>query len=510
MNQNKTLTPPRPGAAYIRVSTHLQEELSPDAQKRLLLDYAKANNIVISRDYIFLDGGVSGKKADKRPAFMRMIALAKENPAPFSVILVWKFSRFARNQEESIVYKSLLRRQCHVEVISVSEPIMDGPFGSLIERIIEWMDEYYSVRLSGEVFRGMSEKALRGGYLARPPLGYRIERRGEPPVVVPEEAATVRAIFHKYVEENMGIFDIARDLNALGLKTREQKPFERRGVEYILQNPVYCGMVRWNVRESETQQIKDRDEWILTAGRHEPIIPKELFDRAQKRRKQTCHPSGARPSSTYRHWLGGIVKCPACGRTMIAKHMKDKRYGRSYCYFTCYGYSKGKCIAKCTVSSRKLEPVVLAAIQEAMISRNLSFERKIPAGAEKAGELRLLQERLDRLPDKEARIKEAYRSGIDTLEEYRQNKELIHRERELLQAQMNTCAPTKNTAEDPAAARSRRINGIRDILVSEDFTDTQKNTALKSIVSKIVYQKDIDCVNVYYDYSGQRPGDRKS
>ena len=26
---------------------------------------------------------------------------------PFSVILVWKFSRFARNQEESIVYKSM-------------------------------------------------------------------------------------------------------------------------------------------------------------------------------------------------------------------------------------------------------------------------------------------------------------------------------------------------------------------------------------------------------------------
>ena len=118
MNPNKTLTPLRTGAAYIRVSTHMQEELSPDAQKRILLDYAKAHNIVITQDYIFQDGGISGKKADKRPAFMRMISLAKEKPAPFSVILVWKFSRFARNQEESIVYKSLLRKQCHVEVVS--------------------------------------------------------------------------------------------------------------------------------------------------------------------------------------------------------------------------------------------------------------------------------------------------------------------------------------------------------------------------------------------------------
>ena len=30
--------------------------------------------------------------------------------------------------------------------------------GSLIERIIEWMDEYYSIRLSGEVLRGMKKK----------------------------------------------------------------------------------------------------------------------------------------------------------------------------------------------------------------------------------------------------------------------------------------------------------------------------------------------------------------
>lgn len=81
------------------------------------------------------------------------------------VILVWKFSRFARNQEESIVYKSLLSKKHNVEVTSVSEPLVDGPFGSLIERIIEWMDEYYSIRLSGEVTRGMTEKALRGGYL---------------------------------------------------------------------------------------------------------------------------------------------------------------------------------------------------------------------------------------------------------------------------------------------------------------------------------------------------------
>ena len=57
------------GAAYIRVSTDRQEELSPDAQKRLILDYAKKNSIIISEDMIFQDIGISGKRAEKREEF---------------------------------------------------------------------------------------------------------------------------------------------------------------------------------------------------------------------------------------------------------------------------------------------------------------------------------------------------------------------------------------------------------------------------------------------------------
>ena len=158
----------RTGALYIRVSTADQAELSPDAQKRLLLDYAKKNNIVISNDFVYMES-VSGRRAQKRPEFQKMIATAKQESHPIDVILVWKYSRFARNQEESIVYKSMLKKD-GVEVISVSEPLIDGPFGTLIERIIEWMDEYYSIRLSGEVLRGMKEKALKNGYQATPCL----------------------------------------------------------------------------------------------------------------------------------------------------------------------------------------------------------------------------------------------------------------------------------------------------------------------------------------------------
>ena len=63
----------RIGAIYIRVSTEKQEELSPDAQLRLLFEYAERNDIIIPKEYIFQDNGISGRKADKRPDFQKMI-----------------------------------------------------------------------------------------------------------------------------------------------------------------------------------------------------------------------------------------------------------------------------------------------------------------------------------------------------------------------------------------------------------------------------------------------------
>ena len=143
----------RIAAAYIRVSTDDQTELSPDSQLAVIRDYASKNGYVIPEERIYMDEGISGRTAAKRPAFNRMIADAKEAAHPFDCVLVWKFSRFARNQEESVVYKAMLRKD-NIEVISVSEPLIEGPFGGLIERILEWMDEYYSIRLSGEVNRG--------------------------------------------------------------------------------------------------------------------------------------------------------------------------------------------------------------------------------------------------------------------------------------------------------------------------------------------------------------------
>lgn len=485
---------------YVRVSTNMQEELSPDSQEKLIRDYCKKNNFVLLK--IFFEIGVSGRSADKRPAFQEMIASAKSKEHPVDAILVWKYSRFARNQEESIVYKSLLKKQNKVDVISISEPLIDGPFGSLIERIIEWMDEYYSIRLSGEVFRGMKENATRGAFQARPPLGYKIVERGKPPVIVPEEADIVKMIFDKYVNESWGFFDIARYLNKLGYKTSHGKNFERRSIEYIIQNPIYCGMIRWNRTCNATNEIKDKSEWIVVDAEHEPIISKEIYQLAQNRFYSTYKPVGARPSSTYRHWLSGLLKCPECGRTMTANTLK-RRNGDSYSYFQCYGYSKGKCVKSNGVSSLVLEKEVLSLIKEAIDSNDVQYELKRHEPIESKNEIEQLEEQISRLESKEKRIKASYREGIDTLEEYKENKQLIQEERDYLESQLEELKNHKEseTPDNVNGKMLSRIVSVYSILTSDNYTTAAKSEALKQIVEKIIYDRASDTLKIYYYYN---------
>lgn len=333
MNKTDYSSDSQSGALYIRVSTDKQEELSPDAQKRLLLDYAQKHKIIIKEEYIFIEKGVSGRNAKKRPEFQRMISLAKSTPSPFQTILLWKFSRFARNQEESIVYKSMLRKQCGVNVISITEPIMEGPFGSLIERIIEWMDEYYSINLSGETIRGMTEKAIRGGYQSTPPLGYKAVGNGLPFLVQEKESKIVSYIFQQYCNFHKSPTAIARQLNEMEIHTKRGGTFDKRNVTYILRNPFYIGQLNWN--------------GISAPGQHQTFISDEIFQKAQKLLDATVVSPKRRSISTCRHWLSGLVKCSVCGASLSYNHCR-------YPYFSCWKYAKGYHREICSISEKKL------------------------------------------------------------------------------------------------------------------------------------------------------------
>lgn len=491
----------RIGAAYVRVSTDGQMDLSPESQLDSILTYAKNNNIIIPKENIFMESeGRSGKKADNRPQFQKMIATAKTKPKPFDCILVWKFSRFARNQDESTFYKGMLRKKLSIDVISISEPVLDGMYGRLIEMIIEWQDEFYSYNLAQDVTRGMKTKATNGGYQARPPLGYRIPYHKATPEIVPEEAEIVRMIFDKYVNEKMSIYALTRYLNNLGLKTSRGKPFEKRSLEYILQNPSYAGIIRWNRTCNETNEIKDKSEWIIAPGQHPAIISEELFNQAVMRYESEYKRKRAKPSEITKHWLSGLLKCSSCGRTLSSCVRHTKTQGDNYS-FQCYGYLKGKCKDNHYVREEEIAPAVLTALKEVIECGTVTYEIKTTAKSEDTHEIDALKNMLQKLEIKERRARDAYMDGIDTIDEYKKNKLLLNKERESIELSLSQLLEKQATLKnksDHDTQMLKNISSVIDILESPHFSSIQKNIAIKSIVDRIIFNHDDKHIIVYY------------
>lgn len=471
------------GALYIRVSTGKQEELSPDAQKRLLLDYAKKNEIYIDKNHIYMENGISGKQADKRPAFQRMIAAAKGKPRPFDVILVWKFSRFARNQDESAFYKSILRKKCGVDVISITEPIMDGMYGRLIEMIIEWSDEFYSYNLAQEVSRGMSEKALRGGYQSTPCLGYRAVGDGKPHVLDEQEYKIIQYIFDQYDLRYLDTTTIAHNANRIGYRTKRGNIFEKRSIERILKNPFYAGQVTWN--------------GITFHGSHETRLDLERFQKRLTRMNSEYRPLKRRNVSSCSHWLSGLVKCPVCGSTLAFNRVGKK--GKSN-FFYCWKYAKGIHQGSVSIAEKKLIRHVMQYFEKILSGSDFEYKFRSSIDPEQSNEITLLREELSKLDSRERRIHIAYENEVDTLEEYKENKSRLKGEREALQQTIDTYTTNDSVTISKSEARCK-VRNVYDVISNPDIDYQTKGTLMRSIVEKIVYDKENQRLLFYLYFS---------
>lgn len=476
-------------ALYIRVSTEDQTEFSPDAQKRLLLEYANKNNMIIDNDYIFIDEGISGRKAEKRPAFMKMIATAKKKPKPFDVILVHKFDRFSRSREDSIVYKSLLKKECDIKVLSITEQLEDDKFSVILEAMLEAMAEYYSLNLSEEVTKGMTEKALRGGYQAGSPLGYELVAGESVPRINNAQADIIKIIFDKYVNDNMDLTAIARYLNDCGYKTKRNNYFEQRTVRYILKNPFYIGKVRWN-RAKHSSHIENPEEEIIIAdGVHEPIIDNDIFNLAQERLNKETRPYKARDISSCKHWLSGLIKCSICGKSLVFQQPKGRVQN-----FQCYAYAKGIHKGSHYITAQNAISFITKSLEKVIITNEIDFEVK-QFSIDSTLKLKKLEKELDRISVKEKRIKIAYMDGIDSLEEYKANKELLLEAKTSIKDQIKDLKRPKKVTKDEML---NKVKSVYNIITDENCDYGQKGNAIRSIVDNIVYLKENKAFEVTY------------
>lgn len=473
-------------AAYIRVSTEDQIEYSPDSQLKAIRNYAKQNEIILPDKFVFIDEGISGRKADKRPAFQQMIGTAKLKPRPFDVILLWKFSRFARNREDSIVYKSMLRKQCGIDVISISEQLGEDKTSILIEALIEAMDEYYSVNLAEEVRRGMNEKFSRGEVVSQPPFGYKMGNG----FFVPDEvnAPIVQMMFRDYLN-GMGTRAISAKLNDMGIKTSKGNNFENRTVEYILTNPVYIGKLRRskNGYSNLDRFHEDTENTVYINGNHKPIIDNETFELVHKKRIKN--------KSMYKRYdrqahvefmLKGLVRCSNCGATLTLNAKAQ--------YLQCHKYAKGACKISHSIMLKKINTLIIDRLKSDLSTG--SFELNIKPREE----YKKIEIPVDNLIEKECkkldRVREAYESGVDTLEEYKINKIKINQRIK----ELEMMRPEQISQNEIIKNTEKKITATLDILENPDVSETIKNIALREILDKIIFLKPRGIIEIFYKH----------
>lgn len=476
-------------AAYIRVSTDDQLEYSPDSQVKKIKEYAISHNYSICDDYIFIDEGISGRSAEKRPKFMQMIGLAKTKPKPFDVILLWKFSRFARNRQDAILYKSMLRKDCGIDVISITEQLSDDPTSILIEALLEAMDEYYSINLAQEVKRGMTEKFSRGGIVTIPSFGYDVKDGKY--IINETEAEIVRMVFSDFVS-GMPYKTIAHKINELGIKTKRGNTFENRTVQYILMNPVYIGKIRWTPSgKNRNDRYHENPNTQIVQSDHEPIISEQLFIEAQKKVSDIRieHKPYSRVSN-YSFMLKGIVKCSSCGATLV---LSARNHG-----IQCHRYARGQCKTSHYISLKKINRAVL----ENLIADLEGGEINVQIATKKQGiDDRIIGALIAEERKKLQRVKEAYESGVDTLEEYKNNKIAIQKR---IEALMSEIAPEDKMDDCASKSIRKSISSVLPKLQQDTISEETKNAMLRSFISEIVFDRVNNTIQIHYYISNDK------
>jgi site-specific DNA recombinase len=355
-------------ALYARVSSEKQDvDLSISAQLKALREYALRNGHEVVKE--FVDEAESGKTA-ARPAFRDMIAAARRAQKPFELILVWKYSRFARSREDSIVHKTMLRKN-GVRVVSINEPSEDTPTGKLLEAMIESLDEFYSANLGEEVTRGMRESASRGFYMpAQAPFGYRRVKvkdggKERPKLEIePNQSRAVAAIFN-HVLQGKGLMEVAKQLTRDGIAGPGRKGWLKTTVRKILTNEVYTGTLVWG-RDSarDLPPVRVENAWPA-------IVNKDVYTQVQILLKDRAPVSLHPKRVASRYLLSGIARCGYCGKALVGQDAKSGRFT----YYVCGTLLKrgaGSCPAR-YLNSEHFERLVTDKIKEHVLtSENLT------------------------------------------------------------------------------------------------------------------------------------------
>ena len=298
------------------------------------MGFNKKSNCI--KDSIYIDEGISGTNTKKRKEFNRMIACAKNGD--FDLIVTKEISRFARNTLDSIFYTRDLKKHS-VGVIFMNDNIntLDGD-AELRLAIMSSIAQEESRKTSERVKWGQKRQMEQGVVFGRSMLGYDVK---DGKMYINEDGAkVVRLIFHKFVNEGKGTHVIARELREEGIKPMRVKEWQNTVILRVIRNEKYCGdLVQKKTYtpdflSHEKKVNLGQEEFVIIKDHHEPIISRELFDKANRILDEKSLSQEGKAKHSNRYPFSGKIKCGCCGSSYVARY-KTRKNGSRYKAWRC-------------------------------------------------------------------------------------------------------------------------------------------------------------------------------
>ena len=379
---------------YLRVSTAMQVDgYSLDAQRDKMVKFAEYQNLEIVREYC--DAGKSGKSVAGRPEFQRMLDDISFNTDNVDYVLVFKLSRFGRNAAD--VLNSLQFIQDYgVNLICVEDGIDSSKeSGKLTITVLSAVAEIERENILIQTMEGRKQKAREGKWNGGiPPYGYILDSDNDTIVVEPESSSVVKLIYKMYVDDDMGLRDIADYLNNHGYKKKKYRPrdldyFTANFIRTVVDNPVYTGRITYG--RNKMEKIKGTrgeyrrvrsDDYLIAEGLHEAIIDDTMWEEACAKNRKVAARLKKKHSLDHEHLLSGLIRCPVCGGTITgtAAKRKNKKTGEVYYdyYYRCHNRKRledgSYCYFKTSFKEETLDKEVFDVIKSFVSSKGCHKE----------------------------------------------------------------------------------------------------------------------------------------
>jgi DNA invertase Pin-like site-specific DNA recombinase len=181
----------RKAYGYVRVSTEAQalEGVSLEAQRAKLRAWCEFNDCEIVD--VFTDAGLSGGRADNRPALQAALdAVCKSG----GVLVVYSLSRLARSTRDTITISERLAK-AGADLVSVSEKIdTTSAAGKMMFRLMAVLAEFERDTIAERTKLGMEHKKSKGERVGAVPYGFCLGDDAVKLVTVEDEQVVIRRV----------------------------------------------------------------------------------------------------------------------------------------------------------------------------------------------------------------------------------------------------------------------------------------------------------------------------